>query len=275
MKKIFIILAVFFFGLNAIAQDSLLVNKHGSVILPQKGDIAVGFDADPFLFYIGNMFNGNTNNNLNLGDNTLHFRYFLKDNQAIRLRLRIASTKNVNNFYIVDDAARAIDPLSRAQVEDRVTDKNRLYNIGVGYQIFRGSKRLKGFYGADIAFSYSQIITTYEYGNQMSELNPSPTTHFGLLSTRNLEVNNGAYKTIGIGVFAGAEYYFMPKICLGAELGLSYGHGWGSQGNTKGEQMVLSQLIKFDRADAPGNSNSTLNTAFPYTYGSLYLMIHF
>jgi hypothetical protein len=275
MKKIIISFTILVLGLNVIAQDSVLVNKHGRIILPQKGDIAIGLSADPFLYYVGNMFNGNTNNSLNLGDQNLYFRYFLSDNQAIRVTIRVNSSKNTYNYYVTDDAARAIDPLSRQQVEDRQTSFDNNYGIRIGYQKFRGYNRLRGFYGADLGFAYYKTNYTREYGNQMNQLNPSPTTHWGNLSSRTLESNDGATESLSLGIFGGAEYYIMPKICIGAELGIQYGKMWESQGNLKGEEMNLTQLVKYDRAVTPGDRSSNLYTTFPYSYGSLYLMVHF
>jgi hypothetical protein len=221
------------------------------------------------------MFNANTNNSLNLGDQNLYFRYFLNDNNAIRVTIRVSSTKDVNNYYITDDAARAIDPLSRQQVEDRETSIDNNYGIRLGYEKLRGYNRLRGFYGADLGFLYNESNYTHEYGNQMNKLNPSPTTHWGNLSSRTLESNDGATKSLSLGIFAGAEYYFMPKICVGAELGIQYGKMWESQGNLKGEEMNLTQLVKYDRALTPGDRSCNINTTFPYSYGSLYIMIHF
>jgi len=275
MKKILTVIALTIFGFGAIAQDSLLVSKSGSEILPKKGDIGVGISADPFFQYVGNMFNGNTNNSLNLNDNTLYFRYFIKDDAAVRVALRINSSKDLQNYYVIDDAAKALDPLSLKEVEDRRTSTNNSYELRIGYQQFRGYKRLRGFYGADLGFAYYKSKEKYEYGNTMSELNPSPTTNWGSLSDRTLENNYGAVKRISLGIFTGAEYYIMPKICLGAEFGLHYGMTWEGQSSRNGEKMVVSQLVNYDKTTSGSSKSSNLATDFPYGYGTLYFMFHF
>src|SRR5690554_8175712 len=61
----------------------------GSKYFPKAGDFGIGIDASPFLNYLGNAFNGSSNNQLKLGDNTLYFRYFLSDDAALRLALQI------------------------------------------------------------------------------------------------------------------------------------------------------------------------------------------
>jgi hypothetical protein len=275
MKKIIISFTILVLGLNVVAQDSVLVNKHGRVILPQKGDLAIGLSADPFLNYVGNMFNANTNNSLNLGDQNIYFRYFLSNNDALRVTVRVSSSKYIDNYYVTDDAARATDPLSRQQVEDRQTSFDHNYGIRLGYQKFRGYNRLRGFYGADLGYLYSKSKYTHEYGNQMNQLNPSPTTHWGNLSSRTLESNDGATQSVSLGIFAGAEYYIIPKVCIGAELGIQYGKMWESQGYLKGEEMNFTQLVKYDRALTPGDGSCNISTTFPYSYGGLYLMVHF
>lgn len=275
MKKIIITFTIFILGLTAIAQDTLLVNKHGSIILPQKGDLGIGISANPFLSYFGNMFNGNTNNSLNLNDQLLYFRYFLSSDAALRLTIRINTLINANNYYVTDDAARALDPLSLQQVNDRLTTNNSIYQIRFGYEKFRGQKRLRGFYGADLGYSFQNDMGKYQYGNQMNELNPRPTTNWGNLPSRTLEFNNGATNIISLGIFTGAEYYLLPKISLGMELGLIFGKSWESQSYTKGEKMVQSLLTNYDLALSPGNSSTNISTSFPYSYGNLYLVFHF
>jgi hypothetical protein len=287
MKKSIITFYVFLLGLNISAQDSLyvnkngqaqdslFVNKHGNIMLPQKGDIGIGFSADPFLYYFGNMFNGTSDNNLNLSDQKFYFRYVIDSRSAFRLTIAINTSNNVANFYVIDDAARLTNPLSNQQVEDRETTASHFYHGRVGYERFRGYKRLRGFYGADLGYSYQTGNVKREYGNQMSSLNPSPTTNWGNLSDRFLENNNGSVMTISLGAFTGIEYYFAPKICIGTELGLLYGYSWGSESYTRGEKMVVSQYVIYDKALSPGNSSYNIKTSFPYTYGSIYLMFHF
>jgi hypothetical protein len=275
MKKSIIAFSIFFLGLIVSAQDSLLVNKNGNIILPQKGEIGIGLSADPFFYYIGNMFNGTTDNSLDLSDQTFYFRYFLEKNAALRIAFTVNTSNEVSNYYVIDDAARLSNPLSQQQVEDRETSMSHFYQGRVGYERFRGYKRLQGFYGADLGFSYQKSSLKREYGNQMTAQNPSPTTNWGNLSDRPLEMNDGAVMAFSLGAFTGVEYYFAPKMCIGTELGLIYGYSWGSQSYTKGEEMVLSKHVTYEQATSPGNSGYSINTAFPYTYGSLYLMFHF
>ena len=273
MKKINISLLICFFAVSAFAQNE--EPKEEKKYFPEAGNIGIGIDGGPVFNYLGNMFNGTEDNTLNLNSNMLYVRYFIADNAAIRGVLRINNATTVNRFYVRDDAAFFADPLSQKQLEDVMTLKNRDMMFRIGYQGFRGYKRLLGFYGADLGFRYQKTKTINEYGNQMTELNPTPTTNWGNLSPRTLEQNNGSQKSIFAGVFTGAEYYFLPKMCIGAEFGLSYGTTFESQSSAKQERMVGSIHVEEDIAVDPGSRWSATNTEFPYTYGSFYFMFHF
>jgi hypothetical protein len=247
----------------------------GSEYFPKAGDFGIGFDATPFLYYLGNAFNGTEDNSLNLNDNTLYFRYFLSDNSAARVALRINSTKKVDNRYVRDDAAFMEDPLSQNKVEDRAIYSRNNYELKLGYQVFRGENRLRGFFGADLFLGYSKENNEYEYGNQMTVLNPIPTSAFGSGAERQLTHNYGSKFSVGVGAFTGAEYYFMSKACLGVELGLLYGQSFEGQSNESYETMVESIYVTGDREFSPGDRYRHLQTSMPSAYGNLYLMIHF
>ena len=249
---------------------------------PQAGDFGIGFDGTPFLNYVGNMFNGSTNNTLNLGDNTLHFRYFITDQSAIRVALSVLSIREVDKFYLDDQADQVSDPLSRAQVEDeRVTHTNE-YQIKAGYLMFRGENRLRGFFGGDVFLGFGRDRIYYDYGNRMTEANPAPesvvdwnngnTANMGM---RPLEETDGAVYSVGLGAVVGAEYYMMPKVGVGAEMGLVYGHAFMRQGYTTSETFVGSRHVEEDFEVSPEFTERMATTSFPCTFGNLYLMIHF
>jgi hypothetical protein len=247
----------------------------GSEYFPKAGDFGIGFDATPFLNYLGNAFNGTEDNSLILNDNTLYFRYFLSDNSAARVALKINSTKEVDNSYVSDDAAFMEDPLSQNKVEDRAIYSRNNYELKLGYQMFRGKNRLRGFFGGDLFFGYAKYSDEFEYGNQMTVLNPIPTSAFGSGSERQLTHNYWSEFSVGVGAFTGAEYYFMSKACLGVELGLLYRQSFEGQSNESYETMVESIYVTGDREFSPGDRYRHLKTSMPSAYGNLYLMIHF
>lgn len=288
MKNLYIIfLSLLFVAAQAQEQTSgeaAPVSKSGVPILPSAGDIAIGADALPYLNYIGNMFNGHAGNGLVLpAKNNIYLRYHISDNSAIRAILTINKTVAYNSVYVADDAARFANPLSQALVEDKMTTSINGYGINIAYQLNRGYGRLRGFYGAQINYGFARTVQNFAYGNNITVANPQPTsTNFiGNLNfkpntlERDLEIDGGIAQNAGLGIVAGVEYYFLPKICIGGEIALGYNYNWGSQSNKQTEELIGSTVEKMDKPNAPGNSAHVLGTIRPANYGGLYLMFHF
>lgn len=281
MKNIFLSIVLAVTSISAlVAQEQtseVLVNKHGTPILPKAGDIAIGIEATPYLNYIGNMFNNSTNNTLNLGSNTLYFRYFLADDAAVRVMLRINNSTSTNRYYVQDDAGIMADPLSRAQTEDAYTSRNRDFILGLGYQKYRGYGRLRGFYGAQIHGGFTKNSYEYTYGNPFTSVNTAPSTHWGNQNSRITKGDNGLTKIFGGGLLAGVEYYFLPKICVGGEVNLNYSYERGGQGDGTAERWNGSSVVSETTPYTPGNTHSSFSTSRPGVMvdGQLYLMFHF
>jgi hypothetical protein len=283
MKKLIISFAIIIATLAASAQvagDSILRSKKGIPILPKKGDIAIGIDAIPYFNYLGNMFNGTSNNTLNLGSTTLFGKYYLEDNVAIRAAFSIDNYNNIQRAYIQDDQAVILDPLSNAQTEDSYKQIQKEYSIDLAYQIFRGYGRLRGFYGIHAGYEYYRYKTAHTYGNPITGTNQQPTIYAPFSSydangARELEYDGGISHSIFGGILGGIEYYFLPKICIGGEITLSGTYDWSTQGNTKSERWNGTSVIEEDIASSPsGRTSSSLYTYRPIG-GGIYLMFHF
>lgn len=285
MKNICIMLCMISLTLGLSAQElatssSTLTSKKGIPILPEKGDYAIGVGAYPFLYYMGNMFNNTEDNELDLYESTLYGRYFLEDDVAIQAALYINNTKNTYKQYVPDDAARANNALSLAEVVDQQIYNSKGHSLDLSYLKFRGYGRLRGYYG--VAAGYSRYRSSYEYtyGNNMTVTNPNPTTFdFGYygetrMSNRPLYQDNGISQSLRAGVVAGVELYFMPKTCIGFDLTLAYSYNWYSQADTKNEQWDGSQAVEIVSPTSPGNRYSNFDTYLP-AFGDLYLMFHF
>lgn len=279
MKNIITIIFFFLFAISLSAQtDTVLRSKKGIPILPQAGDWAIGADAKPFFNYLGNAFNNSTSNDLDLGNETLYFRYFLKDNAAVRLLIGVDKSTTISRHFVQDDAAFFKDPLSNVQTEDKSTINSSKVNIDLGYQIFRGYGRLRGFYGPSINYVLSRYRTRYNYGNPMSALNTTPSSYYSYTNgARTLESDNGYTHSLGLGLIAGAEYYFAPKISIGLEVTARAYLSWKSEGNTKSEMWNGSKVVTMDKEDDPaGRTKSGIYTQQADNFsGSLYLMFHF
>ena len=153
MRKLGILL---FSALAAMSTAVSAQEGQSNIELPKAGDIAVGIEASPILDFVGNMFNGTvgqqSNSHWGNQDYTLHGRYFLADDLAVRAHLRLNSSDNkkIERKFIQDDAALAKNPLSQDKVEDKKVSYKNEWGLAVGAQQFRGQGRLRGFYGADL-----------------------------------------------------------------------------------------------------------------------------
>lgn len=278
MKKLIIILLSIVFVSSSFSQESTSgpVSKSGIPFLPAAGDIAIGADALPYLEYLGNLFNNSDDNSLNLGSQSLYLRYHLDETSAIRAILKINSSLTTNRYYVRDDAAFFADPLSNAKVEDKFSNSKNEFILNLGYQKSRGYGKLRGIYGAQINYEFSRTINSYQYGNNITVVNPNPTDSWGMGNERTLEIDNGINHTFGLGVLGGVEYYFLPKICIGGEVGLNFAFTWASQKNTKTEVLIGNEIVTKNTLDAPsGLKNRSLQTIRPANYGGLYLLFHF
>jgi hypothetical protein len=284
MKKyIPVLLTMFFLVATISAQElkkdsSVLTNKKGIPILPKEGDLAIGFGAGPFLDYLGNMFNNTVNNHLDLTTNTIYGKYYLKNDEAIRIYYTWTNTQQTSKQYVQDDAAVMADPLSQAKVEDVHLYKYNNFGIGLSYQKYRGYGRLQGFYGVYGNYSQSRTQNEYTYGNAITEANPNPTNSWGSgdgEGGRTLYSDNGISNAIGAGLLGGIELFFMPKASIGAEINFGYAYGWSTQSNAKYEKWDGGQVIQYKQIYSPGNHSSNVYTFFPSTYGGLFLMFHF
>ena len=274
MRKLNILLVtclVLTVSLNAQSDEKEKIRYY-----PEQGDFGIGIDGTPIFDYLGNLFNGTNNNSLNIGDQTLYFRYFLTDETAVRLRFHFRNHRHTNKEYVLDDAARMLDENSTKQLEDMEIVREQDYKVAVGYQYFIDYRRVRGFFGGDLGYGREREKIEYQYGNTMNELNPTPTSKFGAAPNgRYLEQHKGVVNSFFIGAFTGAEYYFHPKMCIGGELGISYGVEFTGQTWVSYETLDGAKRVEYDEAVKPKSKFSWTETGFPYTYGNLYFVIHF
>jgi hypothetical protein len=250
--------------------------------LPGSGDFAIGVDALPYIEFLGNMFSGHdSRNTLNLGATTIYGKYYLSTDAAVRFELHLDKSTDIDKAYVQDDANFNTNP--NAQVEDLRNIKNNNVGIGVGYQMYRGYGKLRGTYGVVASYYYGKEKTEYNWGNQMTASNVTPTSTNWLgtgsnPSERNLNSKSTGIQSIGIGAIAGVEYFFAPKICVGGELGLYLTHNWTGQSSYTYEVVEAGTKNVYDVALAPGSSYTSIATSVynvSNVAGRLYVLFHF
>ncbi|QYS90348.1 hypothetical protein JJC04_09275 [Flavobacterium covae] len=139
------------------------------------------------------------------------FRYFIKDDLAVRAGLGLGSNKREENSIVNQNT-----PLEYTTTEVARTT-NRVITLGAEKH-FAGTDRLSTYVGADIVFDF----TGAEHKKTQSNNNNS-TTVVG--SVNALGVNGVGSSTFGVRATVGADYYFTKKLYLGVEVGLGYNSG--------------------------------------------------
>lgn len=290
MKKLVILLSAVVLSSATSAQD--LTNKRGESILPQSDDWALGINADPFLSYFGNLFNGNTGN----AAPTLQYvstpwaitgKKFITDKKAWRAKVRFGMGAVKDAELVGMDLINTTSTDTTKMVED--LQRTSSYNIGFGFgkEWRRGKTRLQGFYGWEGMLWLMGGKTKYEYGNDLSADNAAPTSYdfatntSGPATIRVTERKNG--NTFGLGVrgFLGAEYFILPKISIGAEYGWGLGFSSTSEGSKISETWdSASGQIKIIEERTSGRSSAwgfdtDINGKQGIGTGSLMITLHF
>lgn len=170
---------------------------------------------------------GISNTDFGLIGSTAKFRYFIKDDLAVRAGLGLFSRKEETNTV---PAANGNQSTTVARYADKT------FTIGAEKH-FGGAERLSTYVGADILLGFQGASS-------------KTTTNFDGSSTsiEGQGLGRRAGSNFGIRVTTGADYYFSKKLYLGVEVGLGYTMGTSDEVNTT---VVLPN----------GNTTTTVNTA--------------
>jgi len=265
-------------GASTLNSTEVLVNKRGVAILPKAGSWGLGFNAVPFFNYLGNIFNGTTNNSLNTGfvnsNNTIYGKYFWDATTVIRAEFYFGQYNTTRNNWVLRDGATTPDDY----VEDIQRTNNSIFHIGVGLEKRRGWGRIQGFYGASVFYSLNRSGQIYEYGNAFSSsnVNPTSTTNFGSGATAQvndrLDYNrNSPTHGIGARLFVGVEYFFAPRMSIGGEF------GWAAVGRIQGD--VVEGRTRYTTVEEEyskkGISTQSFNLDTDNFNGAINLMVYF
>ncbi len=285
MKKYILLILLALSVTGVVAQENQTTKDSNSDLNgfngPTAGDFAIGVDAVPYIEFVGNMFNGTTNNTLNVGQTTLYGKYYLDSKSAVRAELFINNIKDQNTNY-VQDQSQLNNP--DAQVEDLQIINSKGFGLGLGYQMYVGDRKLRGFYGGAIAYNRNRLKHEYMWGNQMTVDNTTPISSTwvnnfgGSTSERNVYYDQGISQTLSIGAIAGAEYFINNYVSIGAEAGIYMAYNWNTQADRKYETIEQGIYREKELALAPSESTYSLRTQVydaSRVAGRLYILFHF
>lgn len=312
MKKSILTVALILATTITFAQN--LTSKKGENYLPEAGDWAIGIDAVPLLNYIGNTFGKSgdntyaggiwTPNNPNL---VITGKYFVSEKFAYRGGIRLGFGSEKFNKMVRDRQISGATPNpwpeTQAEVENSVSYDNTNIGITLGAEWRKGNTRLQGFYGAEFGFLINSSSSKYTYGNSLtSSVAPVPVivsyddnidgnniaqTMDGQGNTRTARIlsdKSGIELSLGLRAFIGAEYFIVPKLSVGGELGWGFGlnmHGKSTlTAETVGlkygalDQTVEEITFESGKFTSFGVDNSIVNPLFG-PVGRLTLTFHF
>ena len=208
MKKIILTVAAVFAMSFANAQD--LKSKKGENYLPQSGDWAISFNADGIFEFVGNAFNGDTNNNAPSVD-------YVRNNSFVGKKF----TSDKNAYRVVANLGFESGTDNNPQGNNNEEVKSSGFDLaaGLGKEWRRGNTRLLGFYGADALLTVSSSTTESTLTDSDGEFISS------------VENKSGLGLGLGVQGFLGAEYFIFPKFAIGAQY--TYRVGFDLQGKSE------------------------------------------
>ncbi len=257
MRNNFGLFICIFCLLNLKLSAQQIYSKDGGAVLPEKGDWGLGIDFTRMVNYAGLR--------LSQPSHLISGKYMADTSTVLRIGVRIGfENTEIRNRTIDRVAASGSVQAYPApqQLRDNVWNRTSwLTGISIGSEKRRGS-RLQGLYGYEVLVMLSRVQDKFRYGN---ELNASPlgrvavdpagdamsSAEFGNAfnidtvpliqgvsgSARVLQRTSGLTVSVALRVFAGAEYFFLPKMSIGAELGW----GLGYSGTGRSETILESE----------------------------------
>ena len=163
----------------------------------------------------------------------IRMRYFLK--QDIALRTRLAFNFNQNTDYSYDGMNPGNPPFT---VDQQSTDLK--FILGVEKH-FSGTEKLSPYIGAETGIGISSMSK-----DGTNTLDGVTYTENGQMSL----INSGAFSVYG-GLVFGADYYFLPSIYIGAEIGYGFGYldngtaQYWNNGNNETKEVFLGSRMGF------------------------------
>lgn len=289
MKKKMLFVAAIFAASTTFGQ---FTSKNGHEVLPEEGDIALGFDAVPVLNFGLNMINimNNTGQQAqNPGyvsgySNIIVGKYFLASDMAVRGRLGINTMSETNTMFYDNPTDVVNGVATPGEVSDVMKSSSADWFVGAGVEFRRGHNRLQGYYGGELMLLFGNNKTNNTYGYEYSQLLED---NFVIAAgdSRTIDSKSG-YFGLGLRGFAGVEYFFAPKISVGAEFGWGLGMASSGRGETTTQSWDLAPSATANSVITetnPGNSSFKMSGfgvddgmgAFLAPSGALMMHFHF
>jgi len=169
----------------------------------------------------------------------IRMRYFLKKDIAVRTRLAFNFDQSTDYSY---------DGMNPKNPPFTINQQNTDFKFIVGIEKhFTGTEKLSPYFGTEAGIGISNMSK-----DGTNTINGISYTENGQMSL----INSGGFSAYG-GLVFGADYYFLPSIYIGAEIGYGFGYQdngtaqfWNS--NNENREIVLGSQMGFTLQTNPG-----------------------
>jgi hypothetical protein len=214
--------------------------------LPAKGNWGVSLDIAPFIKQVDNFNKQNSplfTPRIVNSPNAISVKYFLKDDLALRTKLRLGHTSTTINSLV--PASVNTNPIDINYLEESV--KVNQFNVGIigGIEKRKSAGRVQGIFGGEAGILFADGVKfNYTYANPINIDVQSPeTTDFSsqlgvnniMSSSRILSNNQGYTFTFLARAIIGAEYFITQNLSLGFE------YAWGLDLSSSKDALVTEE----------------------------------
>lgn len=141
---------------------------------------------------------------INFQISEIRMRYFLKNNLALRTKFAAGFSNNTDFVYKVIDPS--IPPFT-------LKSKSSNFSFGLGLEKhFKGTDKLSPYFGGEIGFGLNN--------NSLNGINTIDGQNYTENGTFTAQTVNGT--SFYAGIVFGADYYIVPSVYIGAELGYGF-----------------------------------------------------
>ena len=118
--------------------------------------------------------------------------------------------------------------------------------LSAGKEMRRGHNRLQGYYGYEALLGLSSASTSSEWSESITDA--------AAQSPRTLSTSTGIGFGMGARACSGVEYFFAPKMSIGAEFG--WGVGFSVQGRGSSEVEAINADGNAETTETDGAASS-------------------
>jgi len=190
--------------------------------------------------------------------NIISAKYFKTPKLAYRVHFGI-NTNMVNTKLFFNNPLDVLNNKPEPEeISDVSTTKTNSYFLSAGMEWRKGKTRVQGYYGGEVLLVFSNTTTINKYGVEMdtTAINNGFTNGDGSsLNGRILKMKSGLSTGIALRGFIGVEYFFAPKMSIGAEFGWGLGFMRTPRGIIITENWNTTEL-KPEEKEYPGSTRT-------------------